>query len=86
MIAANANVKSAAQKVDRYELQVKQARQAFELAQTNFEAGAITNLDMLDAEISMATSRFLLTKARIDYALNFEKLRMALGENLYQGD
>ncbi len=83
VIRARSNLLSSFRKVDQINLQVKQASQAFNLAQTNYKAGAITNLDLLDAEISLATSRMMLTKARIDYVLNVWRLKLAVGEKLY---
>jgi outer membrane protein len=83
VIRARSEVSSSSKKISQFELQVKQAAQAYDLAQTNYRAGVITNLDLLDAEISLATSRLMLTKARIDYALDLSRLKMALGEDLY---
>ncbi len=83
VMKARAQVKSSSEKIDQNRLQVTQAQQAYDLAQTNYQAGAITNLDLLDAEISLATSRLMLTRARIDYVLNLSQLKMAMGEDLY---
>ena len=83
VVRSRARVSSSSLKISQFELQVRQAKRAYELAQTSFQAGTITNLDLLDAEISLATSRLMLTKARIDYALEVSRLKMALGESLF---
>ncbi len=83
VIRARAELNSSSKKIEQFEMQVRQAQQAFDLARTNYQAGAITNLDLLDAEISLATSRLMLTRARIDNELNVARLRMAMGEKLY---
>ena len=77
------NIKSSLKKVERNELQLNQAQQAFTLAQTSFKAGYITNLDMLDAATSVSESKLVLLKSKIDYILNVYKLKAALGQRLY---
>ena len=77
------NLKSSLKKVERNELQLNQAQQAFALAQTSFKAGYITNLDMLDAATSVSESKLVLLKSKIDYILNVYKLKAALGQRLY---
>jgi len=76
MFAAN-------KKVSQFELQLKQALKAYSLAETSFKSGAITNLDLLDANTSVSESSLLLLKAKIDYAASVYKLKAALGERIY---
>jgi outer membrane protein len=76
-------LKAAQQKVEQYQLQLDQAREAYDLAQINFQAGAITNLDLLDASTTLSESRLLLLKARIDYMVSIYRLQAALGQRLY---
>ncbi len=83
IVENDANINSALKKVAQFELQVQHAKEAFELAKVNYQAGAITNLDMLDAETAVSESNLLLLKARIDYTLSIYKLKAALGERLY---
>jgi outer membrane protein len=71
------------QKVSQYQLQLTQALKALSLAETNFKAGTITNLDLLDTNTSVSESRLLLLKARIDYAASVYKLKAAMGSRLY---
>jgi outer membrane protein len=76
-------LKAAQQKVEQYQLQLDQAQQAYDLAQTNFKAGAITNLDLLDASTTLSESSLLLLKARIDYMVSIYRLQASLGLRLY---
>lgn len=76
-------LKAARQKVEQYQLQLDQAQQAYDLAQTNFKAGAITNLDLLDASTTLSESSLLLLKARIDYMVSIYRLQASLGLRLY---
>jgi len=73
------NITAAQQKIKQGELQVKQAEDALALAKVSFNAGVITNLDLLDAETSAAESRLTLLKARVDYAVSLVKLDLSMG-------
>ena len=80
---SRANAESALKKVSQSELQVEQAQQAYSLAVTNYQAGAITNLDLLDNSTSLAESKLALLKTRIDYSASLLKLKIATGEIIY---
>jgi outer membrane protein len=77
------NLKSAQKKVDQFTLQLTQAEQAYVLAEVNYKAGAITNLDLLDASTNVSESRLMLLKAQIDYIVSVYRLKAALGQKLY---
>ena len=83
VVESKANAESALKKVNQSELQLEQAQQAYSLAETNFKAGAITNLDMLDSSTSVAESKLALLKTKIDYSVSVLKLKIALGEQIY---
>jgi outer membrane protein len=74
---------AARKKVNQFELQLAQAQKALSLAETNFNAGTITNLDLLDTNTSVSESRLMLLKARIDYAASIYRLKAAIGARLY---
>lgn len=78
-----ANVDASLKKVAQSELQLQQAQQAYQLAETSFKAGAITNLDLLDSSTSLSESRLAVMKSKIDYTVNLLKLKIALGERIY---
>jgi outer membrane protein len=83
VVQAEAYVTSAQQKVKQFEMQLRQAERAYSLAELSFKTGTITNLDLLDSSTSMAQSKLLLIKARIDFAAAIYMLKAALGERLY---
>jgi outer membrane protein TolC len=83
VIECKANVQSAWQKLSQASLQLKQANQAYSLAQTSFKSGAITNLDLLDSSTSLSQAQLSVLKASIDYTLSFYKLKIAAGEKIY---
>ena len=74
---------AANKKVGQFELQLKQALKAYSLAETSFQSGVITNLDLLDANTSVSETSLMLLKARIDYVTSVYKLKAALGERIY---
>ena len=80
---AEAFLKSAIQKINQFELQLQQALKAYELAETSFQSGIITNLELLDAGTAVSESRLMLLKARIDYAASMYRLKEAVGERVY---
>jgi len=83
VVESKANAQSALKKVAQSELQVEQAQQAYSLAETSYQAGAITNLDLLDSFTSLSESKLVLLKTKIDYSASLLKLKIALGEQIY---
>jgi outer membrane protein TolC len=67
------------QKIAQYELQARQSEEALQLAQINFNAGAITNLDLLDSETRNAETRLELLRAKVDYTISIVRLDISLG-------
>ena len=74
------NLLASLKKIDQSMLQVKQAKEALELATISYKTGAITNLDQLDAETALEESRVNLLKARIEYAINVVRLNISVGK------
>jgi outer membrane protein len=70
---------AAIKKVEQTQLQVDQAKRAFDLASTSYSAGVITNLDLLDATTSLSESHLRLLKARIDLLIGYYELQIAEG-------
>ena len=83
VIENDANRIAASQKINQYELQLDQAAEAFSLATISFKSGAITNLDLLDAETTVSESRLMLLKAKIEYIVSIFRLKTSLGDKLY---
>ncbi len=76
---AIAGVNSSRDKIDNAELQLKQAEQALAMARTRYEAGVITNLDLLDAETALAQAKLIRLKALYDYTVSLVALSRATG-------
>ena len=67
-------------KIDQSILQEKQAKEALDLAAISFKSGAITNLDLLDAETALEESRVNLLRVRIEYEINVVRLNISVGQ------
>lgn len=74
---------TAAEKIEQTELLLTQAKEAFELAENSFSAGAITNLDLLDASSNVSESKLMVLRSRVDYAISLNLLKASLGERIY---
>ena len=74
------SLQASLKKIDQGSLQVRQAEAALDLAAVSFRSGAITNLDLLDAETALEESRVSLLKDRIDYAINLVRLNISVGK------
>lgn len=83
VVESKANSVSALKKVKQSDLQLQQAEQAYELAETNFEAGVITNLDLLQSFTQVAESKLALLKTKIDYNVSLLRLKLSLGARIY---
>lgn len=73
---------AATKKVEQTQSQVDQAKKAFDLANTSYAAGVITNLDLLDATTSLSESHLRLLKARIDLLIGYYELQIAKGAEI----
>lgn len=83
VVEEQANLQSSLEKIQQSELQHKQAKEAYGLAETSFKSGVITNLELLDSSTSLSEADLSLLKSKIDYSLNLLKLKIALGQNIY---
>lgn len=84
VVESETRLRTANKKIAQASLQLEQAEEALQLAEVSYEAGVITNLDLLDANTAVSESRLLLLKSRIDYVVNVYRLSASLGEKLYQ--
>lgn len=70
-------------KLEQSKLLLSQAEEAYKLAETNYSAGAITNLDLLDATTNVSESKLMVLKSQIDYTVSIYLFDASLGEHLY---
>jgi len=80
---AAANVRASQAKLEAAELQVRQAEQAVALARVRYRAGVITNLDVLDAETSLAEAKLVDLEARYHLVTTGYALQRAVGSRIW---
>ena len=76
------SMESAVRKVESGKAAVRQARRGYEIAQTRYETGAGTLLELNDAEIALTQARLNLNEARFDFLSARAEYEKVLGENL----
>jgi outer membrane protein len=76
-------VVSAITRVDQTQSQVNQAEKAYNLANTSYQAGVITNLDLLDATTALSESRLALLRSKVDLVISYYELQIAEGRNSF---
>jgi outer membrane protein TolC len=83
VVENDVNQIAALKKIEQFNMQLLQAQEALNLAETSYQNGSVTNLDLLDATTSLSESKLMLLKAKIDYAVGQYRLMVALGDRLY---
>lgn len=63
--------------------QVSLAEKAYEQAQINYQAGSITNLELLTSSTNLSGSRLQLLQARINYQIGYYKLLVSIGRPIW---
>jgi len=81
---AVADVQAASQKVKASELQVRQAEDALSIARKRYDAGTVSNLDVLDAETSLAQTNLLQLRAEYAYVISRYALDRAIGTQTWR--
>lgn len=76
------DLQASADKLKAVELQVRLAETALEQAKIRYEAGVITNLDLLDSENSLSQAKLMQLEAAYNYSLSKYALKKATGGNL----
>jgi outer membrane protein len=80
---AVASVRAAREKIGNTEVQVRQATAALDLARTRYQAGVVTNLDVLDAETLLAQAKLVQLRARYDLVRSRYRLEQATGARIW---
>jgi len=80
---ATAAVNSSVDKIGNSEIQVRQAERAVTLAQSQYDAGVVTNLDVLDAQTALAQARLVHLKALYKYTMSLSQLDQATGKRVW---
>ena len=77
------DLRSGIDKLQTTEVAVQQAETALNLAKIRYEAGTVTNLDLLDAETALAQARFERLQALYNFVMGRYELEQAIGEKTW---
>lgn len=80
---AAAAVRASLDKIRTADVQVRQATAAVALAQTRYQAGVVTNLDILDAQTLLAEARLVQLRARYELVRSRYMLQQAVGDRIW---
>lgn len=73
------NMKEAEKRINTTQIAIAQAQEDFKIAQVRYSAGVGTNIDVLDAQVSLTTAKNNYNQALYDYNANKAKLEKAMG-------
>ncbi|HMM19113.1 MAG TPA: TolC family protein [Selenomonadales bacterium] len=75
------SMKEAEKRIETSKVAVDKAVEDLKIAQTRYNAGAGTNLDVIDAQLAQTQANTNYTQALYDYNVNKAKLDKAIGKN-----
>jgi len=81
---AISDVKTGFEKLKAAGLHVKLAEDAMSQAKVRFENGVITNLDLINAETSLARARLFYSQAQYSYVMSVYSLKRAMGVKIWR--
>jgi outer membrane protein len=77
------DVRSSLDRLRTTEITVEQAKSAVEQARIRYQAGTVTNLDLLDAETSLAQAELMRIQALYQFVVNRYELSQAIGQRVW---
>ncbi len=79
VLQAISDVRASLDKIQTSELQVRQAKQAIDMATVRYESGVVTNLDLIDAQTALAQAELFHLQALYHYVLSRYTLDKSIG-------
>jgi len=76
------DVRSSVDRLRTTEITVEQAKSAVEQARIRYQAGTVTNLDLLDAETSLSQAELMQIQALYQFVVSTYELDQAIGEKV----
>lgn len=83
VVESNAEIISSQKKINQSLVQLQFATRALEIAEVNFKEGALTNIELLDANTNLSESKLSLLKAQIEFQVNVYKLLLSIGQEIH---
>ncbi len=83
VLQAISDLRASEERLQTSDLNVRQARTAVGMARVRYDAGVITNLDLLDAETDLEQAELSDLRALFNYVLSTFSLRQSVGEKIW---
>jgi outer membrane protein TolC len=80
---AIASAGASLEKIENAEIQVKQAEEAVSIAKTKYEAGVVTNLDLLDTQTTLTQAKLNHLRALYNFAVSLIAVDRATGKRMW---
>ncbi|MCX5800834.1 MAG: TolC family protein [Candidatus Eisenbacteria bacterium] len=80
---ATAGAKAGLEKIDNAEVQVRQSEEAVSMAKIKYEAGVVTNLDLLDTQTTLTQARLNYLRALYNYTVSLVAVDRATGKKVW---
>ena len=77
------DLRSSLEKLRTSDITVQQADSALSIARIRYEAGTVTNLDLLDAETALAQARLMRLQALYKYVIGRYEVQQAIGDKTW---
>ena len=82
VLEALSDLRASQQKLKLVEVNVAQAKKALDYAKSHYQAGTITNLDLMDTEDAFTEAEFIRLQAVYQYTLSWLSLNQATGRSV----
>lgn len=82
VLEALSDLKASQQKLELVEVNLQQAKKALDYARSRYEAGTITNLDLMDTEDAYTEAEFIRLQAIYQFTLSLLSLQKAVGQEV----
>jgi len=73
-------VREAKERIEAATLGTHQAEETQRVTKEKFQQGVASNTDLLDSEVALLQARLAETQASVDYVVQIERLKRAMGE------
>lgn len=83
MKQALSNIQLSLTRINTADVQIRQAQQAIAMATTRYEAGVITNVELLDVQTALLQTRLIRLRAEYDYTVGLAALDRATGHRIW---
>jgi outer membrane protein TolC len=80
---AIASAGASLEKIENAEIQIKQAEEAVSIAKTKYEAGVVTNLDLLDTQTTLTQAKLNHLRALYNFAVSLVAVDRATGKRMW---